>query len=263
MKQQSDKNNAIEKTLLILQSFIFGNEEMGTVEISNKLGYNKATVSRILTTLSKHGFVRQNPVSKKYRLGETIIQLGSAGSRFLRSNITQISKPYVDELRNLAGETVTLEVFSGESTYMAYVSEGLQRIRIAASVGERLPRHAAAGAKAIIAFLPHEARKKLINSPMEKFTPNTITNPKEFHKHLEDIRKEGVSFDIEEIDKGISAIGAPIFNHEGTPVAAIVIVGPAERVPGLKKNKVISLLKKTAANISNQLHYENEGLKEA
>jgi DNA-binding IclR family transcriptional regulator len=258
MKHLNDKNNAIEKTLIILQSFISGKEEMGTTEISKEFGFNKATVSRILGTLTKFGYVCQNPVSKKYRLGETALKLGAAGGRFLKSNITRISRPYIDELSKKTRETVALEVFSGESNFMAYVREGMQRIRIAASVGEILPRHASAGSKAVLAYLPENICAKLIKTPMQKFTENTITNQAEFIRHLEEVRKNGVSFDFEEIDMGVNAIGAPIFDHSGEPVAAVVIVGPSERIPGEKKADMVRLLKKTASSISSQLHYSSD-----
>ncbi len=258
MKQQEDKNNAIEKSLLILQSFISGKEEMGTTEISREFGFHKATVSRILGTLTKFGYVCQNPVSKKYRLGETALKLGAAGSRFLKSNITRISRPYIDELTEKTKETAVLEIFSGESNFMAYVSEGPQRIRIAASVGEMLPRHASAGSKAVLAYLPQEICEKLIKTPMQRFTEHTITNREEFIRHLEEVRINGVAFDFEEIDMGVNAIGAPVFDHNGEPVAAAVIVGPSDRIPGEKKADMVRLLKKAASGISYQLHYSDD-----
>jgi len=255
MTQNKSKGSSVEKTLDILLAFAPYNQEMGPTEIARKLGYHKATVSRILLTLSRYGFLHQNPKTRKYILGGAIIRLGNACNKFLKSNIVQIAKPYADELREKLKETVVIEVFSGENSYMAYVSEGPQRIRVAAEIGEMLPKHAAAGAKAILAFSPLELKKIILNDPMPRLTPNTITNPKKYLRHLQQIQKEGVAFDIEEIDLGISAVGAPIFNHEGNPVAAIVVVGPSQRIAGDKNSPLVSRLKITAAKISAQLHY--------
>ncbi|MHC4605063.1 MAG: IclR family transcriptional regulator domain-containing protein [Planctomycetota bacterium] len=49
-------------------------------------------------------------------------------------------------------------------------------------------------------------------------------------EQFKEIRRLGISFDLEEIDEGTSAIGAPIFNHEEKPVASIVIAGPSQRI---------------------------------
>ncbi|MBW1775846.1 MAG: helix-turn-helix domain-containing protein, partial [Deltaproteobacteria bacterium] len=47
------KINSIDKALNILGAFAPYNREPGTIEISRKLGFHKATVSRILQNLTK------------------------------------------------------------------------------------------------------------------------------------------------------------------------------------------------------------------
>jgi DNA-binding IclR family transcriptional regulator len=136
---------------------------------------------------------------------------------------------------------------------MAYVAEGYQRVRIAANVGETLPKHAAAGAKAILAFSSQEIQKHILDWPMDRFTPNTIVDPKKYLRHLQVIHKEGVAFDNEEIDLGVSAVGSPVFDNEGKPIAAVVVIGPSQRIMHDTKPEIILLLKDTAAKISAQL----------
>jgi len=253
MGQDDKKNTSIEKALKILLVFAPDNQEMSTTEISDKLGFHKATVFRTLRTLVKFGFISQDQHTKKYMLGGALIQLGNTANQFLRKNFVQIAKPYIDSLRKTLKETVALEVFLGEKSFMAYVAEGPQRIRIAAAVGEILPKHAAAGAKAILAFSSQEIQKHILDWPMNRFTPNTIIDPKEYIRQLQVIRKEGVAFDNEEIDRGVSAVGAPVFDHEDKPIAAVVVIGPSQRILHDKNPHIISLLKDTAAKISTQL----------
>lgn len=258
MKQRPARANSIEKTLAILLSFSPYNREMGTVEISQKLGFHKATVSRILLTLTRSSFLEQNPQTKKFRLGSSIMTLGSAVNHFLRTNMVQIAKPYVDELRDLLKETIVLEVPSGKSTFMAYVAEGPQRVRIAGTLGDRVPIHAAAGAKAILAFSLPEVRDKLLDQKMPRLTANTITDRRTLKRQLQVIRHQGFSCDNEEIDIGISAVGAPIFNHEKKPVAAVVVAGPSQRVTWDGGSPIVSLVKDTAAKITEQLYCDEQ-----
>ena len=239
----------------ILLAFTPYNQEMGTVEISKKLGFHKATVSRILFILIRYGFLQQNPQTKKFMLGPSIINLGWAINQFLDTNLVHIAKPYIDHLRSTLKETVVLEVLAGNSTVMAYIAEGPRPVRIAGSIGDRIPIHAAAGAKAILAFSPHEVRDSILNGEMPRFTPNTITDPEMLKRQLQDIRRQGFSFDNEEIDVGINAVGAPIFNYEEKPVAAVVVAGPSPRVTWDGDSPIVSPLKDTAAKISAQLHY--------
>ena len=254
-----NRSNSIEKALDILLAFTPYNQEMGTVELSQKLGLHKATGSRTILTLTGKAFLQQNPETKKYSLGPAVLALGHAANYSLNTDMVQIAKPFIDNLRTALEETAVFEVLSGTHTVMAYIAEGAQRVRIAGTVGDRLPSNAAAGAKAILAFSKGDTVDRLLEEDLPAFTPNTVTSPKAFRKNLAVIHERGYSLDIEEIDVGISAVGAPVFNHEDRPIAAVVVAGPSQRITGDANSKVVEMVMKTAASISDRLQYK-EGL---
>jgi IclR family KDG regulon transcriptional repressor len=72
----SENNTAIDKALTILLAFIPENQEMGTLEISKRLGLNNATASRILLTLAKRRFLQQNPKTRTFKLGQSALLIG-------------------------------------------------------------------------------------------------------------------------------------------------------------------------------------------
>ncbi|MBN1848492.1 MAG: IclR family transcriptional regulator [Deltaproteobacteria bacterium] len=255
MRQDESKVNAIDKALMILSSFTPHNEEMGTVEISQKLGFHKATVSRILQNLTKRGFLIQNSQTKRFVLGPAVMDLARAMNQSLRSNVVQIAKPFIDTLRDSLKETVILEILSGDTTFMAYIADGPRLVRLAGSMGDRVPIHASAGAKALLAFSPAEVKDRLLNVKLHPFTSYTITDRNRIEQQLFKVRKEGVAFDHEEIDEGTSAIGAPIFNHDSIPIGAVVVAGPTQRIKNGSTAGMVSELKATAAKISTQFHY--------
>jgi len=74
-------------------------------------------------------------------------------------------------------------------------------------------------------------------------------------RQFENIRRHGFSFDREEHDIGTNAIGTPIFNVEGKPVAALVVAGPSQRIKFKTDSPVALGLKQTASRISEQLYY--------
>jgi len=256
MRHPTKKINSIEKALEILLAFTPSNQEMGTMEISQKLGFHKATVSRILLILTKLGFLQRDKQTKKFRLGQAVITLGVAVNQSLNNNLVHISKPYIDRLRDLVKETVILEVLSEGTTLIAYIAEGPRMVRLAGNIGDRIPINAAAGAKAILAYSDPEIRKTLLDAKMHRFTKDTITDPAVLQQQFEEIRRQGVSFDIDEIDEGTSAIGVPIFNHEKKPVASIVIAGPSQRITANDNLTMVAALKEAAAEVSAQLYYK-------
>ena len=164
------KPTSIEKALDIMLAFTPYNQELGTGEISQKLGLHKATASRILRSLADKGFLQQHPESKKFTLGPAAAAIGRAYINGLDSNLVQLARPFIDDLRGDLEETVVLEILSGTSTVMAYIAEGPQRVRIAGTVGDRLPPHAAAGAKAILAFLPEKAVQGIVGDELARLT---------------------------------------------------------------------------------------------
>jgi DNA-binding IclR family transcriptional regulator len=256
MRHPAKKINSIEKALEILLAFTPANQGMGTIEISQKLGFHKATVSRILLILTKLGFLQRDKQTKKFRLGQAVIALGLAVNQSVNNNLVHIAKPYIDRLRDLVKETVILEVLSEGTTLMAYIAEGPRMVRLAGNIGDRIPINAAAGAKAILAYSDPEIRNTLLDVKMQRFTKNTITDPAVLQQQFEEIRHQGASFDIDEIDEGTSAIGAPVFNHKKKPVASIVIAGPSQRIKANDNLTMIAALKEAAAEISAQLYYK-------
>ena len=143
----------------IFMAFIPQNQELSTTELSDKLGFHKATVSRTLQIFTRYNFLMQNPQTKKYMLGGALIHLGTIARNSFLTTLVNIAKPYIDNLRETLRETVAMEVLAGDNYYMVYVAEGPQHVRIAATVGEMLPKHAAAGAKVILSSLYRATRK--------------------------------------------------------------------------------------------------------
>ena len=229
---------------------------MRTVEISEKMGYHKSTTSRLLHVLSRKGFLQQNPETKKFQLGPSAMNLGMAIRKSLETNLVHIAKPYMDDLRDALQETIALEVFSGTNTVLAYLAEGPHRINLAGNIGDILAVHAAAGAKAILAFSPPEVRRRIFNGTLPRLTPNTITSHALLTEQFQDIRQHGISFDNEEHDIGTRAVGAPIFDNEGKPVAAVVVCGPPQRITLDSDSQVALRLREATAKISNRLYYK-------
>lgn len=244
----------IERSIAILKAFLPHNHGVGTLELSKKLDINKSTISRILKVMVSHELVYKDPKTKKFVLGNLAVSIGNAALRSINERIVSISKPHIDELRDQVNEPVGLEVVSGNSTMIGYLADTHRAFRVFFDVGTRMPPHASAGAKAILAFSSAEVVDTFLEGDLPKLTNNTITNKKEIKRQLEEIRRTGLAFDFGEIENGIDAISAPVFNREGIPVAAIVIAVPTHRGATLTETKEQKLLKKAAKEISSVLN---------
>jgi DNA-binding IclR family transcriptional regulator len=251
----ADKATAIEKALRILMSFSQDNRELTTKDISDMLGFHKATASRILLTLTDYGFLRQDPRNKTFSLGPSILKLSVALRRYLNNNIVQIAKPHIDKLRDQIKETVCLEALAGSATIMAYAAEGTYRVRLASPLGEVLPP-SAAGAKAVFSHMDIEPWLRVFEKGLEPRTDKMIMTATGYREALKRTRASGIATDLAELDEGIVAIGAPVFNHNGDPIAAVVIVGLESRINTDPNSHLAVELKRVAAKISLALKCE-------
>lgn len=245
--------SSTEKALTILLAFTPHNQPMGTLELSKKLNIHKSTVSRLLHLLADNGFLQQNPDTKKYMLGRKAAEIGNAVRRSLNDEIVAVAKPFLHELSESVGESVALEIVSGNSVHLAYHVEGRGHIRFSFQLGEQVPMHVAAGAKAIIAHRPPEFEDLHLKGELKPFTEKTIVSPEKFRALMNEVRETGVAFDNGERYEDTRAVAAPILNQKDVAVAAVVVAGPAFRLtPEFIKN-VIKPLKRTAAKISERL----------
>ena len=250
-----NKSNAIEKAIVIMMAFLPKNSELGTTDITHKTGFNVATVSRTVQLLTRKGILQHNPQTRKYKLGPSILLLGQACLESVTENVVRVAMPFLSELSERIRETVVLEMISGHTGIIAYVAQGDRAVSIRGSIGARVPTHAAAGSKAIVAFSSPEIRDEFLKKKLRPYTPKTITDPGQLKLHYEKIRKQGVAFCQEEIDIGINAIGVPILNHENKPVAGLVVVGPSPRIKCNLKSPILADLREIAPKIAAQLFH--------
>jgi len=132
---------SLERALQILLKFETQNKEVGAIELSNLLGIHRSTVTRIMKVLAAYEFLERNSHTKKFSLGQANIRLASSLKQSLRSNLVQIAKPYVDDLRDRFQETTIIETLVGHNWVMAYAVESPGRVRLVAEIGERIPCH--------------------------------------------------------------------------------------------------------------------------
>ena len=250
--------SSVEKALTILMAFAPQNQEMGSAELGRMFGFSNSTVNRLLHVLESFDLIQQDPETKRFSLGRSAAAIGRAVSRSLSTQVVSIARLYCDNLRDEIGETVSLEVWSGSSTILAYEAQGPNPVSVLMNLrktGEKFPVHVAAGAKAILAFSPSETVDHLIRGKLSRFTPNTITKPNIFKQQLREIRENGIALDQGEYNVEVHAIAAPIFNANKKPIAAIVIAVPFYRVKSHIESNAIAQLKETASKISARLLY--------
>lgn len=235
--------NSVVKALNILE-LLEKHKELGVTEIGERLGYDKSTTFRLLTTLKDRGFVVQNAKTSKYANAIKLLVLGNGVLRH-RSYSHNI-RIELKKLAETTRETVNLAIAEGiEVIYIdRYETEDI--LKLASAIGQRRPMYCTSVGKAIMAYYdPGYVESLCMHFPFEAFTEFTCTNKKALLKELELIRKRGYSIDNQEHHLGIRCVAVPILSQHNEPLAAVSISMPqfrADADSGLVDRCIAALL---------------------
>ncbi len=246
-------SSSAEKALNILLAFAPYNNELGTTDLSKKLGIHKSTTSRLIKLLAGTGFLQQNPLTKKYTLGRSSLKIGNTAARSLDSKLLSVAQPYLNDLSQLTGESVALEMLSGTNIVLSLHVEGPSHIRFNFQQGEQVPINVAAGAKVILSHSEPKLLDLCLQQEFTLFNENTITDKKEYRQLLKKIKRTGIAYDKGERYRDTHAMATPINSPDGGPKAAVVIAGPAFRMTNEFLESAIIPLKETANKITRHL----------
>ena len=254
-KQPADETGctSAEKALHILLAFAPFNNEMGTTELSQKLGLHKSTTSRLIKLLVATNFLQQNPLTKKYMLGSSAVKIGNATTRSLDSKLLAVAQPCLAELSRQLGESAALEMLAGTKVVLALHVEGPSHIRFNFQQGEQVPINVAAGAKVILSHCDPAFLELCLQPEFERFNENTIVSKDEYRRLLQEIKATGIAYDRGERYEDTHAMATPVLGLGGTPKAAVVIAGPAFRLTEQFLQSAVAPLKAAAEKIASQL----------
>ncbi|MBU1156407.1 MAG: IclR family transcriptional regulator [Proteobacteria bacterium] len=243
-----------QTVLTVLGAFADLPYEASLAEIAQAVGIPKMKAHRALHTLVASGFLFQNPKTKKFRLHYSVLAL----ARKFQSGQTVHTIAH-DVLQGLAlevGEDITVAVMDQNQREVVFVDRlyGGSRISFFCDVGRRLPLHVGAAAKALLAYLPEEQFEDYLAdfTPVE-VSPHTIVSIEKVRQERRSILEKGYSFSNQEVDTGVSAVGACVLDADGHPAASMAIGTLHVNMTSRKIAEWGNLLKKTALEISANL----------
>jgi DNA-binding IclR family transcriptional regulator len=202
---------------------------MGPSAIGDLVGLDKATVSRLLRTLVEAGWVRQDAVTRQYRLSGKILRL--AASVRLHLDLRTVAAPHLRALREDLGETVHLGVMEDLGVFYVDKLESPNSIQLVSRVGQVMPLHSTSLGKAILAALPEDEREaKIARMDFVPRTDRTITTVAAFRREIARTQERGYATDDRENEPLGACVAAAIIGPEGRPVGAISVSGPHYRI---------------------------------
>lgn len=239
---------SVDRALDLLEALAAADGEVSITSLATRTSLHVSTVHRLLATLLRRGYVRQNPETSRYYAGAKLTTLGEGRSRYgeLRTRARPILRAIAEQTR----ESTNLVVLDDLMAVYIDSIPSPHVVRLFTQVGNRVPLHATGAGKALLAALPQARREALVDRlELRPYTDHTIVDGAVLRRALEEARERGFAIDEEEYDEGVRCVAVPVGGMDHA-VAAISVSAPAMRLSRQRCIELVPLLRRSAAELA-------------
>jgi len=238
---------AIDRAARLLTLVLEGEEGTTVGALSQAANLPKSTTSRLVGALERQGLVRRDPVDGALVAGP-VIDAYARRAR-LDPQLPDLAHDLLEGLASASGETVNVAIPTARGVEQIAQVEGAYLLGSTNWIGRVTPYHAAATGKCFLAF----GAAPIPDGPLEALGPATLTLRGDLVRDLERTRARGWGLSVDEIEPGLTAIGAPVRDADGRVVAGISIAGPSIRLSPDRHEQLGALLIRAADELTARL----------
>jgi IclR family transcriptional regulator, pca regulon regulatory protein len=225
--ERTQSLRSLERGIAVIQVFSRERPSLTLSEVARLTDTTRATARRILLTLEKLGHVHWD--GKHFSLTPRVLTLGWA---YLASlNLPELAMPMMEDLVERTKESCSMATLDPpDIVYVARVPT--RRIMtVALGVGARLPAHATSMGRVLLAGLDDAALDRFLEgASLERYTENTITDPRALRDAVLKTREQGWAIADQELEVGLRSVAAPVRTAAGATLAAVNVSAAAQRV---------------------------------
>ena len=220
--------SVLVNAIAVLRSFTVDEPLLGVTEIANRIGLHKSTVSRILATFEQEHLVERDEETRRFRLGLGLIAV--AGPLLAELEERRVAYPVLRELTEQTGETSALMVWSGDESMCVEQIASHQQIKHTAPLGVRYSDALSSSVQVFLANEPEARVRTLLRSGAISYPGLDDVSLDAYMVRLRDGISRGWALNYGETSIDEVGVAAPVYDHRGDVVAAVLIPAPRFRV---------------------------------
>ncbi|MDP9981008.1 DNA-binding IclR family transcriptional regulator [Pseudarthrobacter oxydans] len=220
--------SVIVNAIAVLRTFTADEPLLGVTEIANRVGLHKSTVSRILATFEQEHLVERDPETRRFRLGLGLIAV--AGPLLAELEERRVAYPVLRELTEQTGETSALMVWNGSESMCVEQIASHHQIKHTTPLGARYQDAMSASVQVFLSAEPAERVRALLRSGAITYPGLDDASLDGYQTKLSDVVRRGWAINYGESSIDEVGVAAPVFDHRGDIVAAVLIPAPRFRV---------------------------------
>jgi len=189
--------------------------------LTRRTGMPAATVRRLVIELVAAGALDKAP-DGMLTVGTRLWQLGTLAP--LTEPLRTVALPFMEDLHTALQQHVQLAVLDGREAIIVERLSAPSAVGLVSRVGGGLPLYCSAVGKVLLAHGDAALFDALVERGLERFTPETVTDPARLRRELADCRRTGTAIVREELTRGGDSVATRIMDAEGQVVAALSVV---------------------------------------
>lgn len=216
-------NSTVDRALRVLEAFLADEDTLGVLDLSRHLGLDKSVIHRILSTLVARRFLEQDPVTRRYRVGLRIWELGQ---HYLAGQLlTDVAEKELS--RMIAGHSYAtgyLAKLDGGDVVVVSTIRGPGPINLYMDPGSRLAAELTTTGRTLLAYLPPAkaaqiiARRRVAGNGRRE-----VPSATDLEDELAAIRRRGYGENIGGYAAGVNTAAVALCDSDGTPVLALSV----------------------------------------
>ncbi|GAB2742000.1 IclR family transcriptional regulator [Salinifilum aidingensis] len=237
---------SLDRAVALLNAVSAAPHGLSAAELAARCELNRATAWRLLATLEHHGMVDRDPATNRYSVGFAVTRMATNASV---TGLVRRSHGILEQLSRDTGETANLAV--AQRFGLTYVDEVTPPVVLSARwLGRQTPIHATSAGKAFLAWLPEEEVDSILAAPLPEYTGTTRTDASALRTELAEIREQGYSASVGELEPHLYGVSAPVFDASRRPFAIVSVWGPKDRVPESRFGELGLLARRAAQQVA-------------
>jgi len=232
-------------------------------DISRQLKIPKSSCTYIVNRLEREGYLIQDPVSKRYKIGLTPIALAHGALREV--GIRTVAEPALYKLTSQTGLSAGIGILQRGRVLLVDRVEGPRfvdraieaaagrasyQVRAQRDIGRVLPAHATALGKVLLAFLPRQQVMDLLAKYGLANAATTILSKRRLLGELDLVRTQRYAIADGEVYSDLRALSVPIFDADGEARAAVSVNGNPNESVWDDLAKLVRTVEEAARDIS-------------
>jgi IclR family transcriptional regulator, acetate operon repressor len=245
----------IERVVLILERVAEAPGGLTLSQLSSATGLAPATCHRLLKALDASGLVARDATTRRWRPGLGLVRIASSVSP--SSGFGALAEPTLFALRDRWQECFYLANITDSEVVCVRTVETTDpnRMSVRVPLGRRMPLHAAASAKVILAHLTEDEARILLEAagcpPITRFTLSSVAA---VLADLKKVHDRGYAICDQEMELGVAAYATVISAPPGESPRSLCVIGPRERLRARAREGMIDALMVAAVDLSYAMH---------